>query len=132
MNKYQKHYATAKALLETLESVQKDIERKYIAEHNIINEDGTIPTAIYCIDDPDVFDRANLECSELPESKANWQDILSAREILKQAEDQLIAYGLSLAPASVRATLAKSAETNYTTRKKLIDLTFKLDTSTVR
>ena len=43
----------------------------------------------------------------------------------------MIEYGLSLAPAGIRATLAKGAKDNYTTRQKLIDLVFRLDVSTV-
>jgi hypothetical protein len=67
----------------------------------------------------------------LPECKANFDQILKARELLKQAENALIAYGLSIAPAREREILSRSAETNYTTRQKIIDLVFRLDTKTV-
>ena len=38
----------------------------------------------------------------------------AARDALKAAEDRLIAYGLSLAPASVRATLEQGVKQNAT------------------
>ena len=130
-NTEQRTYLLAKAHLETLESIQDDMERKYIVEHGIVNEGGEIPTRIYCIDDDKVFDRANQEFSELPEAKALWQEILEAKELLKQAEEQLISYGLSIVPTKERDILAKAAESNYTTRIKIIDIVLKLDTSTV-
>ena len=124
-------YMIAKANLEALESVHADMERNYIKAQNIINDDGTTPEMIYCIDDDETVERINLEFSALPEVKALWEKILEARELLKQAENQLIAYGLSLAPAREREILARSAATNYTTRKKIIDLAMRLDASTV-
>ena len=131
-NTEQRTYMLAKAHLKTLEDTQSDMEREYIAAQSITNEDGETPRAIYCIDDSDTFDRINLEFSELPEAKALWQNILEAREMLKQAEKQLIVYGLNIAPVRDRETLAKAAETNYATRRKIIDLVMRLDAATVR
>ena len=131
-NAIQRQYMTAKAQLETLESIAQDLERDYIRVHHIVNADGTIPTAIYCIDDEATFDRANAETDAMPEHQANWTEQLKAREALKAAEDALIAYGLSIAPAKVRETLRRAAATDYTTRCKIIDLAFRLDVSTVR
>ncbi len=131
-NRYQRTYMLAKAHLETLESKHNEIERQYIIEQGITNKDGETPEAIYCIDDSDTFDRINLEFSELPEAQATWLEILEARELLKQAEEQLITYGLSIAPAKQREILARAAETNYTTRIKIIDLVMRLDVATVR
>jgi len=131
-NTEQRTYMLAKAHLETLEGMQSGMEREYLAAQGITNEDGETPQAIYCIDDGETFDRINQEFSELPEAKALWQEILEAEELLKQAEEQLIIYGLSIAPAKEREILAKAAETNYTTRIKIIDLVMRLDVATVR
>lgn len=130
-NAEQRVYMIARANLEALESVYADMERNYIKAQNIINDDGTAPEMIYCIDNEETFERINQEFSALPEVKALREEILEARELLKQAENQLIAYVLSLAPAREREILAQSAAANYTTRKKLIDLALKLDASTV-
>ena len=130
-NAEQRVYMLAKAHLDALMDEQAEMERNYIKAQNIINDDGTAPEMIYCIDDEETFGRINQEFSALPEAKALWEEILEARELLKQAENQLIAYGLSLVPAREREILAQSAAANYTTRKKLIDLALKLDASTV-
>jgi hypothetical protein len=132
MNKYQKAYAVARALLDTLNATEEAIERKYIVDNKVVNPDGTTPDRIYCIEDEDTFDKANEGCADLPESKVNFQKIIEARKVLEQAENNLIAYGLSLAPAKEREILTKSAATNYTTRRKILDLAFRLDTRTVR
>ena len=121
----------AKANLDALEEVEADIERKYIAEHNIVNPDGSTPEHIYCIDNEITFDKANAECAELPEMKSNFKEILEARELLEEAENELIAYGLSIAPEAERTVLEKAAATNYATRRKIIDLVLRLDVSTV-
>lgn len=131
-NTEQRTYMLAKAHLEILEGTQSDMEREYIAAQGITNEDGKTPDAIYCIDDHDTFDRINLEFSELPEAEVLWQNILEAREMLKQAEKQLIVYGLNIVPVRERETLAKAAETNYTARLKIIDLVMRLEAATVR
>lgn len=122
----------AKANLDALEEIEADIERKYIAEHNIVNADGTTPTRIFCIDDDATFEKANAESAELPEMKANFKNLLEARDLLDEAENGLVAYGLSLAPEKERTVLEKAAAANYTTRRKIIDLVLRLDVSTVR
>ena len=131
-NKAQEAYMLAKANLNALEEIEADIERKYIAEHNIVNADGTTPTRIFCIDDDATFEKANAESAELPKMKANFKDVLEARDLLDEAENGLIAYGLSIAPEAERSVLERAAATNYTTRCKLIDMTLKLDVSTVK
>ena len=131
-NKAQEAYMLAKANLDALEEVEADIERRYIAEHNIVNQDGSTPQRIFCIDDDATFEKANAESAELPEMKANFKEILEAKDLLKEAENELIAYGLSITPEAERSVLEKAAATNYTTRCKIIDLVLRLDVSTVK
>ena len=134
MNKQQKAYLQAKAVLETLEQQERELEYKYILDNNITNEDGSIPNQIICIDNDEVFDKANNEIARMTEESGLWKKILDAREILKQAENDLIEYGLSIIPtthASEKETLTRATKTNYTVRRKIIDLVFRLDTSTV-
>lgn len=131
-NKYQRNYMLAKSLLETLRLSAEETERKYIADHGIINADGSIPERIYCIDDESVFDKANEAMGKLFEESGMQKDLNEADDTLKKAENDLIAYGLSLAPKAQRDTLTKASATNYTTRQKIIDLVLKLDVSTVR
>ena len=134
MNKQQKAYLQAKAVLETLEQQEGELEYKYILDNNITNEDGSIPERIFCIDNEEVFDRANQELAQATEKNGLWQKILDAREIVRQAEDGLIEYGLSIIPtahANEKEILTRASKTDYTVRRKIIDLVFRLDTSTV-
>ena len=131
-NSAQRAYMLAKAHLQALRNQEAEIERAYIAAHGIHNGDGTIPERVYCIDDMETFDRANEETAAEIEGSGLWADILAAEEALKAAEDVMIAYGLSIAPAGIRATLERGVKDNFTIRQKLIDLTFRLDVSTVK
>ena len=130
-NSAQRAYMLAKAHLQALRNQEAEIERAYIAAHGIHNGDGTIPERVYCIDDMETFDRANEETSAEIEGSGLWADILAAEEALKAAEDVMIAYGLSIAPAGIRATLERGIKENYTIRLKVIDAVFHLDVSTV-
>lgn len=132
MNKIQKNYMVAKALVAQIQSQQEEIEHKYIAEKGIRNPDGSVPELLYCMDDDAAFEIANAEFSEIIVNAGLEKELNSARAVLKSAEDQLIAYGLSIVPAGVRTTLQDAVKKNATTRAKIIDLTFKLDVSTVR
>lgn len=130
-NDIQRRYMAAKALVDALDEQRISMEQDYIAAHGIINPDGTIPERIYCIDDESVFDAANEGCSEQIQACGLEKQYNDARDLLVSAENEMIAYGLSLAPSSVRATLEKGARNNYATRQKIIDLVLRLDTATV-
>ena len=131
-NNFQRAYMIAKAHVQEVESRQKEIEKKYIAEHGIVNPDGSVPELIYCMEDDAAFEKANEECSALIVAAGLEDELNAARDALKSAEDQLIVYGLSIAPAGVRSTLEKGVKENFTIRQKVLDLVFKLDVSTVR
>lgn len=130
-NKAQRDYMTAKALLQTLEEREAEIEKAYIVANGIQNADGTIPERIYCIEDMETFDKANAETAAEVEGCGLWAEILAARDALTAAEDAMIAYGISLAPAALRATLERGVRESFKTRQKMIDMVFRLDVSTV-
>ncbi len=130
-NKVQRDYMAAKALVKTLEEREKEIEQAYIASHGITNPDGSTPERIYCIMDDSVFDKANEETAAEISACGLEAEHNAAKAALEAAEDRMIEYGLSIAPAGIRSTLAKGAKDNYTTRQKLIELVFRLDVSTV-
>lgn len=131
-NSAQRAYMLAKAHLQALKEQEAEIERAYIVAQGIHNGDGTIPERVYCIDDAETFERASAETSAEIEGSGLWADILAAEKQLKTAEDAMIAYGLSIAPVGIRATLERGVKENYTIRQKVIDLVFRLDVSTVR
>lgn len=130
-NSAQRAYMLAKAHLQALKDQEAEIERAYIIAQGIRNADGTIPERVYCIDDMETFDRASEETSAKIEGSGLWADILAAEKDLKAAEDSMIAYGISIAPAGIRATLERGVKENYTIRLKVIDAVFRLDVSTV-
>ena len=131
-NSAQRAYMLAKAHLQALKDREAEIERAYIIAHSIRNADDTIPERVYCIDNMETFDRAVEATSAEIEGSGLWADILAAEESLKAAEDAMIAYGLSIAPAGIRATLERGVKENYTIRLKVIDAVFRLDVSSVR
>ena len=130
-NKVQRDYMAAKTLVETLEGREKEIEQAYISAHGITNPDGSTPERIYCILDEAIFDKANEETAAEIAACGLEAEYNAAKAALEAAEDRMIEYGLSIAPAGIRSTLAKGAKSNYTTRQKLIDLVFRLDVSAV-
>lgn len=127
MNEKQMAYAVAKAQLEALEEAANERETAYIVENTIKNPDGSIPEHLWCMEDEDAFNVANIEFSRIMVESGLEAELTSARSFLHKAEDDLIAYGLSLAPERVRKTLEKSAQTDWKTREKILELTFRLD-----
>lgn len=122
-NKFQRAYMVAKARVQEVESQQEAIEKKFIADKGIVNPDGSVPEFLYCMEDDAAFEKANDECAALIVSAGLEEELNTARSVLKASEDSLIAYGLSLAPAGVRATLEKAVQHNAATRAKVLDLT---------
>lgn len=130
-NKFQEAYMIAKSYVQAIESRQEEIEKKYIADKGIVNMDGSVPDHLWCMDDDEAFEKANEECGALIVAAGLESELNEARAALKSAEDVLISYGLSLAPNDVRPTLERAVQQNALTRQKVIDLAFRLDTSTV-
>ena len=131
MNKAQRAYMIAKARVQEIESRQEEIEKKYIADNGIVNPDGSTPDFLWCMDDDAAFEKASEECSALIVAAGLESALNAARDDLKAAEDCLISYGLSLAPAGVRATLERGVKQNPSHWQKVIDATYRLDVSTV-
>ena len=131
MNFQQAQYTVAKTLVETLHAEERRITNEYIAANKIVNADGSGPKDIYDIADEEVFETVNYASATVIEETGLLDEILAAREQLKIAEEALIAYGLSLIPEKDRAILQAGCKKNITTRNKVIDLAYHLDTSTV-
>ena len=131
MNKEQIAYAVAKAKLEALEEAVNEQEMAFILENAIENPDGSIPKHLWCMEDEDAFNIANTELGRIMTESGLEAELNAARSLLHKAEDELIAYGLSLAPERVRRTLEASARTDWKTREKILELTFRLDLVTV-
>ncbi len=131
MNKVQRNYMMAKAELQTCEELARDIEKEYIIENGIRNNNGGIPARVYCIDDMDIFNRANEETAKIIQESGLEEIINSARNNLEIAEENLLKFALSISPSGIREILERGAKENYTIRMKLIDSALKLDVSTI-
>lgn len=132
-NKIQETYILAKAHLQALEEQEREVDQEYIAKNGILNHDGSIPRASWAIDDELLADKAIEECSKMVNESGLWDEILIARNNLDEAEENLVQYGISLMPGLEEKELLKEAVTkNYMVRKKVIDLTTKLDSGTVK
>ena len=128
MNKVQKKYTEAKALVEAIQQTIDETEEAVIKELGIINEDGSIPARIWMIDDEKAFDAA---CKKFETEHGDLEhDLNAAKDALDAAEDELIGWGLSIAPAWVQEKLGRHLK-DYNVRTKLIDLAFRLDARTV-
>lgn len=128
MNKQQKAYAAARAHFEAISELSNQNEAQFILEQGVINPDGSIPDRLFKIDDLDVFDRV---CELFYLSPLCLDDEYNAAEKeLRQAEDLLIEYALSLVPPHIAGVLRECSD-SIQTRQQLIDLTFRLDSSTV-
>lgn len=128
MNAVQKRYAIAKAAAEAADKQQLENTKEFIRNSGYKNPDGSVPTALWMIDDCDIFLRL---CDEFEVSPLNiYSTVNETMRALEKAEDELIDYALSLVPASVADTLRKHRR-DAATRQKMIDAAFRLDTSTV-
>jgi hypothetical protein len=133
MNKIQRTYALTKARHDAIKADNDRREAEFCAEHGYKTEEGNPALHIWMIDDEAIFEAANEEFCALNEQ--NWQEEIKAREALNDAEDALIEWGLSVMPLGLkkeRETLRRESERNYTIRKKLIDLAFRLDARTIK
>lgn len=132
MNKVQREYLEAKVQLEMLLEEQCRIEQQYIMEHGIRNKNGSIPRASWEIDDDAIADKAMDECARIEQESGLWAQIVEARKVMRAAEDALVTFGLGFIPDDEdRRALEHAVKQDYSTRKKVIDLTIRIDVATI-
>lgn len=132
MSKEQRAYAKALAVVKVFRDEEQGKEAAFCNMHDYRDESGELAQCLYCIADEAAFDVANEQfCMQEEEFYTRYR---MAEKNLRIAEDHLISWGLGLMPkayADERATLEKAAKQNYSTRQKLVEYTFKLDSSTI-
>lgn len=128
MNKEQKAYALAKAKVDVLKCQQEKNEAEFIRKSGYYNPDGKIPTVLYAIEDEAEYERL---CKAFDVDESNlFNKQCEAEQALRTAEDNMIDYALSITPEPARSILAE-VRNEYKYHQKLVDLAFRLDTSTV-
>lgn len=106
-------------------------ERAFLVARGAMDRRGRPARCLWQIENDAVFDALEAEYQSDPEAVKLQKADMAARAALIKAEKALVAWALSIVPTGIRATLAPAAETDHTTRKKIIDLAMRLDASTV-
>lgn len=130
-NHQQREYKAAKLNLDKLEALQSKQEYQFILDKGIVNSDGSIPRHTWAIEDDSVADKAIEEFSAQIEKSGLWSSILEAKERLKNAEEALLDYAISITPPGLHQSLRKAAA-HFKYRQEMIDTVMKLDVSTVK
>lgn len=131
MNKIQREYALAVARYQAADETVKEAEREYMAKQAIVNPQTgeTVDCVCKIVWDDELFDRHNYGFER--EYKPLHEEYTAAYNAREKAEESLIAFGLKLAPASIRDKLAEGVKHDYNIRKQFLDATFNLDTRTI-
>ena len=127
----QKLYLIAKAHLQTLEEIHLEAEKQFIIDNKIVNSDGKVPQRFFMMDNETEMEKQCIMFEEIPENQQQWLEIIEAKRILKEAEQNLIDYALNIIPLPQKQVLENGAKTNYIIRQKIIDLVLRLDVSTL-
>lgn len=128
MNAIQKAYVLALANYEAVEHIIDEQEEEYCHEHGYLTEEGNPAKHIWMIDDEEIFDKANADFSALHPEHDEQSN--KARELLESATDNMINWALSIIPnlyKKERTILQKAVKEDFNTRKKIIDLAYRLE-----
>jgi len=129
MNKIQQNYAMAKARLDAIKEIQCKNEADFIRESGYVNEDGTVPSHLWMMDDESRFEELSEQFDSSDQNL--FYKVRNAENDLRKAEDALIDFGLSISPAEIRTTLSRNRN-NWKIREQLVNLAFRIDATTVK
>ena len=132
-NKQQKAYMKAKAALETLETMEHEMEEDFVKSLGVTNEDGSIPSRTWMIDNDEIAEKAIEDFGKIVEDSGLWEKLIKAKEDFRIAEEALVQYALSIIPfQKERKTLTKAVKTGIKYREQVVEMVLKLDVSTVK
>ena len=133
MNRYQKAYALMRAQYEAIIQEHDKKEECFCKAREYKTETGKPASRIWMIDDEQIFNKVNAEYCTLYSYHDDERN--QAADALREAEDNLIEWGLSIIPknmVSYAETLRLGAKTQLKIRKKLIDLAFRADVEVIQ
>jgi hypothetical protein len=119
MNSIQKNYIVTKAAWEAVKEVQLQKYNEFLSMKEI--EDGDITD--------ENFDVLNAEYEAF--AKGEIENTAFAWKNYKLAEKTLIAFGVAIAPADIRETLANGAKWYLNIKNEMVDLALKVDVNTL-
>ena len=128
MNEQSSAASMAKAKCQALKETMDEMEQEFIREKGVKNPDGSIPRFTWAIADEELSYRLSNELDELPGFRSLWEQKLEADKALKKSEQDLLDYTMSIVPPKVQDLILTAMDSK---RQELIDLAFRLDTSTV-
>ena len=88
-NREQKEYIETKKALEALEAREKELEAAFVKSLGVVNEDGTVPSHTWAIDDDSIADQAIDDFGTLVEDCGLWAELCKAKEEFQAAEEKL-------------------------------------------
>lgn len=118
-NREQKEYIETKKALEALEAREKELEAAFVKSLGVVNEDGTVPSHTWAIDD----------FGALVEDCGLWAELCKAKEEFQAAEEKLVNYAISLVPCKREREILTTSASNLKYRIKIIETVMKFDST---
>jgi hypothetical protein len=131
LNREQKDYIETKKALEALEEREHELEADFVKKLGVKNEDGSIPSRTWAIDDDKIADQAIDDFGALVEECGLWKELCEAKEAFRKAEERLVNYAISIIPCKKEREILTTASSNLKYRIQIIETVMKLDTKTI-
>lgn len=128
-NREQKEYIETKKALEALEAREKEMEAAFVKSLGVVNEDGTVPSRTWAIDDASIADQAIDDFGALVEGCGLWAELCKAKEEFQAAEEKLVNYAISLVPCRREREILTTSASNLKYRIKIIETVMKFDST---
>jgi hypothetical protein len=117
MNSVQENYLVSKAAWEAIKEVQLQKYNEFLAMKGIVMDDVTDENFDALSAEYDIFAKGEIENTALA-----WENY-------KLAEKALLAFGIAIAPANLRETLANGVKRYVNIKNEMVDSLLKLDAS---
>ena len=124
-NREQKEYIETKKALEALEAREKEMEAAFVKSLGVVNEDGTVPSRTWAIDDDSIADQAIDDFGALVEDCG----LCKAKEEFQAAEEKLVNYAISLVPCRREREILTTSASNLKYRIRIIETVMKFDST---
>lgn len=105
------------------------MEAAFVKSLGVVNEDGTVPSRTWAIDDDSIADRAIDDFGALVEDCGLWAELCKAKEEFQAAEEKLVNYAISLVPCRREREILTTSASNLKYRIKIIETVMKFDST---
>lgn len=108
---------------------EKEMEAAFVKNLGVVNEDGTVPSRTWAIDDDSIADQAIDDFGALVEDCGLWAELCKAKEEFQAAEEKLVNYAISLVPCRREREILTTSASNLKYRIKIIETVMKFDSA---